>query len=215
MKKPKRRGLMLVLSAPSGAGKTTLANLLLKVDKHLHTSISYTTRQPREGEVHGKHYFFVDEQTFLRMIKEGEFLEYVEVFGHYYGTPKTLVEKHMQNGEDIVFDIDWQGNRSLTQMARQDVVSVFILPPSKKELLERLTKRAKDTSETIELRMRKANSELQHWQEYDYAIVNKDLDESLKKLLAILRAERLKKTRRLGVYEFVNKLISESIDEAK
>jgi guanylate kinase len=105
---------MLVLSAPSGAGKTTLANLLLKVDKHLHTSISYTTRQPREGEVHGKHYFFVDEQTFLRMIKEGEFLEYVEVFGHYYGTPKTLVEKHMQNGEDIVFDIDWQGNRSLT-----------------------------------------------------------------------------------------------------
>jgi guanylate kinase len=215
MKKPKRRGLMLVLSAPSGAGKTTLAHLLLKVDKHIHPSISYTTRAPRDGEIHGEHYFFVDEQTFLRMVKEGEFLEYVEVFGNYYGTPKHYVEQYLEKGEDVVFDIDWQGHRSLTQMARQDVVSVFILPPSKKELLERLQRRAKDTNETIELRMRKANSELQHWQEYDYSIVNKDLDESLKKLLAILRAERLKKTRRLGIFEFVNKLISESIDEAK
>lgn len=211
MRKQKRRGLMLVLSSPSGAGKTTLANLLLKVDKHLHSSVSYTTRPMREGEEHGKHYYFTDKETFLKMAKEGKFLEYAEVFGNYYGTPKSLVEKYLNNGEDVIFDIDWQGNRSLSKMARADVVSVFILPPSKKELMTRLVKRAQDAHETIELRMAKANSELHHWQEYDYTIVNKDLDESLKKLLSILRAERLRKVRRQGVVEFVNKLMDEEI----
>lgn len=212
MKKPKRRGLMLVLSSPSGAGKTTLTNLLLKVDKHLHPSISFTTRPKREGEAEGDHYYFTDRDTFLKMAQEGKFLEYAEVFGNFYGTPKTLVEKHLQNGEDVVFDIDWQGNRNLSKISKDDVVSVFILPPSKKELMSRLVKRAQDAHETIELRMAKANSELQHWQEYDYTIVNKDLDESLKKLLSILRAERLKKARRQGVVDFVSKLLDEKLD---
>jgi len=207
----KRRGLMLVISSPSGAGKTTLANLLLKADNHIHPSISYTTREPRPGEKQGQHYYYVDKDTFLTMAKEGQFLEYAEVFGHYYGTPKELVEKYLNAGEDVVFDIDWQGNRSLTAIARSDVVSVFLLPPSKLVLHERLLKRAQDAHETIALRMQKANSELQHWQEYDYTIVNKDLDESLRKLLSILRAERLKKQRRWGVITFVNQLIAETI----
>lgn len=203
---------MLVVSSPSGAGKTTLAKLLLKADKHLHASISYTTRLPREGEVDGVDYHFVDEHMFLRMVKTGEFLEYAEVFGHYYGTHKDVVEDYLKNGEDVIFDIDWQGNRSLCKLAREDVVSVFLLPPSKKELLERLTKRAQDREETIDFRMKKANSEMLHWEEYDYVIVNKDLDESLKKLLAILRAERLRKVRRLGLFKFVENLMGEKLD---
>lgn len=207
----KRRGLMLVVSSPSGAGKTTLANLLLKADNHIHPSISYTTRDIRPGEKQGEHYHFIDKDTFLTMAKEGKFLEYAEVFGHYYGTPKELVEHYLNLGEDVIFDIDWQGNRNLTAIARADVVSVFLLPPSKIELHERLIKRAQDTHETIALRMQKANSELKHWQEYDYTIVNKDLDESLRKLLSILRAERLKKQRRWGVITFVDQLIAETI----
>lgn len=201
---------MFVLSSPSGAGKTTLANLLLKTDKHIHPSISYTTRKPRVGEIDGVHYYFTDRKNFAQMIKEGAFLEFAEVFGNYYGTPKSVVEEHLSNGEDVIFDIDWQGNRSLTDNARGDVVSVFILPPSKAELKQRLVKRAQDASETIELRMSKANSELQHWQEYDYIVVNKDLNRSLKKLLSILRAERLQRHRRLGLYAFVEQLMEES-----
>jgi guanylate kinase len=206
----KRRGLMLVLSSPSGAGKTTLAKLLLKADKHIHMSISYTTRPKRPGEKDGVDYFFVKKDKFSQMIKNNEFLEYAEVFGNYYGTPRQLVENYLTKGEDVIFDIDWQGHRSLAQMASDDVVSVFLLPPSKKELRERLVKRAQDADETIELRMKKANSELQHWQEYDYIIVNKDLDESLRKLLSVLRAERLRKQRRWGVVDFVNQLIRET-----
>jgi len=211
MKKPTRRGLMLILSSPSGAGKTTLANLLLKADKHIHPSISYTTRSIRPGEEHGKHYYFVDRDTFKRMAAANEFLEHVEVFGNCYGTQKDVVESYLDKGEDVIFDIDWQGNRSLTKMARNDVVSVFLLPPSKKELNERLKKRAQDSSETIELRMKKANDEMEHWGEYDYIIVNRDLDESLKKILSILRAERLRKGRRLGLSDFVNDLLAEKL----
>lgn len=211
MEKIERRGLMLILSSPSGAGKTTLAKMLLKIDPHIHPSISYTTRPLRPGEVNGKDYYFTDRETFLKLIEENKFLEYAEVFGHLYGTPKDLVEKYLNNGEDVIFDIDWQGNKSLSEMARDDVVSVFILPPSKQELKDRLLKRAQDNHETIELRLEKANAELKHWQDYDYTIVNKDLEESLKKLLAILRAERLKKARRLGVVDFVNQLITEII----
>lgn len=207
--KIKRRGLLLVISSPSGAGKTTLTNLLLKADKHIHPSISYTTRKQREGEKDREHYFFTDKPTFEQMIKEGKFLEYAEVFGNLYGTPRYLVDKHIENGEDVAFDIDWQGHRTLKAIAPEDVVSVFILPPSKKILRERLEKRAQDAKETIDLRMQKANSELSHWHEYDYTIVNKDLDDSLKKLLAILRAERLRKHRRQGVVDFVNQLQSE------
>jgi guanylate kinase len=212
VRKIDRRGLMFVLSSPSGAGKTTLAKLLLQNDKHIHSSISYTTRAPRDGEVDGVDYHFTNKETFQKMIDNSEFLEYAEVFGNFYGTPKSLVEEHLSKGEDVIFDIDWQGNRSLTDNARGDVVSVFILPPSKATLKERLVKRAQDTSETIELRMSKANSELQHWQEYDYIIVNKDLNRSFKKLLSILRAERLRKHRRIGVYHFVSNLMEQSHD---
>lgn len=211
MKVKARRGLMLVLSSPSGAGKTTLANLLIKSDKHIHPSISYTTRDKRQGEQEAVDYFFVDRPTFLSMVEQNKFLEHAEVFGNYYGTPKDVIEKYLGQGEDVVFDIEWQGNRALTKMAPDDVVSVFILPPSKKVLNERLRNRALDTEESIELRMKKANSELVHWQEYDYVIVNKDLDESLKKLTAILRSERLKKRRRQGIYEFVQQLIKETV----
>lgn len=210
-RKIKRRGLMLVLSSPSGAGKTTLMNMLIKVDKHTHPSVSYTTRAPRPGEVDGKDYFFVTKEQFEEMAKRDEFFEYANVFGNYYGTPKAVVEKYLTNGEDVVFDIDWQGHRLLAEKAPNDVVSVFILPPSKAILKERLEKRAQDTQETIELRMQKANSELMHWHEYDYTIVNKNLDESLKKLLSILRAERLRKNRRQGVVDFVNSLLSEIV----
>ncbi|MDF3047325.1 MAG: gmk [Candidatus Midichloriaceae bacterium] len=212
VRKINRRGLMFVLSSPSGAGKTTLAKLLLQNDKHIHSSISYTTRAPREGEAEGVDYHFTDKETFQKMIDNSEFLEYAEVFGNFYGTPKALVEENLSKGEDVVFDIDWQGNRSLIDNARSDVVSVFILPPSKAALKERLIKRAQDASETIELRMSKANSEMQHWQEYDYIIVNKDLNRSFKKLLSILRAERLRKHRRIGVYHFVSNLMEQSHD---
>ena len=207
----KRRGLMLVISSPSGAGKTTLVKMLLKIDKHVHSSISYTTRPARQGEVNGVDYYFTDKETFKKLIEEGKFLEYAENYGEFYGTPRAEVEQLLENGEDVIFDIDWQGNLSLTKQARSDVASVFVLPPSKKELCERLAKRALLTHEKIEIRIQKANSELSHWHEYDYAIVNKDLDESLKKLLAILRAERLKKARRLGVISFVQQLIDETI----
>lgn len=198
-----------MVSSPSGAGKTTLANLLLQHDKHLHPSISVTTRAPRPGEVDGVHYYFRDKATFLQMMERGEFLEYAEVFGYYYGTPRKSVEELLALGEDVIFDIDWQGHRSLLDMSRSDVVSVFLLPPSKQELRERLIKRAQDASETIELRMQKANSELHHWQEYDYVVINKDLRKSLKKMRSILRSERLKRHRRLGLYEFVSDMMSQ------
>jgi guanylate kinase len=208
----KRRGLMLVISSPSGAGKTTLANMLLESDEHIHPSVSYTTRPPRVGEENGKHYFFIDEKTFKEMEEGGMFLESAEIFGHHYGTPKSLVEEYLHRGEDVVFDIDWQGNRALSKIAHNDVVSVFILPPSKAILKERLINRAKTSKESVETRLLKANSELMHWHEYQYTIVNKDLDESLKKILSILRAERLKKVRRLGVVDFVNQLIEETLE---
>jgi guanylate kinase len=205
-----RRGLMLVLSSPSGAGKTTLKNMLLEHDKHIHRSISYTTRAPRPLEEHGKDYYFTDESTFIQMHQDGSFLEDAEVFGNYYGTPKEVVYNHLNNGEDVIFDIDWQGHKALKQIAPDDVVSVFILPPTKKELRNRLIKRAQDTMETVELRMQKANSELKHWHEYDYVIVNKDLDDSFSKLKAILRCERLRKHRRMGVYDFVDQMIKDT-----
>lgn len=208
----KRRGLMLVLSSPSGGGKTTLAQLLLKSDQHIRPSISFTTRKKRANEIEGVHYYFTDHETFNKMIQNNEFLEYAEVFGQMYGTPRKFVEQHLENGEDVLFDIDWQGNRSLTEIAREDTVSVFIFPPSKQELLDRLKSRGQDSNEIVKARMEKANEELSHWHEYDYSIINRDIDESLRKLLSILRAERLKKARRLGVTDFVDSLINEKVE---
>ncbi len=207
-----RRGLMLILSSPSGAGKTTLAQLLLKSDQHIHPSISFTTRKKRANEIHGVHYYFTDKETFKKMIEADEFMEYADVFGEMYGTPKKFVEQHLANGEDVLFDIDWQGNRSLTKIAKEDSVSVFIFPPSKKELLDRLKARGQDSPEIVKARMDKANEELSHWHEYDYSIINRDVDESLKKLLSILRAERLKKARRLGIADFANNLFNEELE---
>lgn len=208
----KRRGLMFVLSSPSGVGKTTLAKMLLKHTEHLHVSISYTTRKMRQGEVDGKDYFFVDRETFQKMIDAGEFLEYVWVYGEYYGTPRRFVEEKMSLGEDVLFDVDVQGNEKLTESAREDVVSVFILPPSRKDQLARLRNRSQDSEETIAYRMDKGNAEISCWRGYDYIIINRDLHESLEKLLSILRGERLKSTRRLGIEKFVYDLIEEKVD---
>jgi guanylate kinase len=209
----KRRGLMLILSSPSGTGKTTLARMLLEDDEHVHTSISATTRKQRPGEVDGKHYYFIDEDKFKDMIAKNEFLEYAIVFGKMYGTPREYVENMLDKGEDVLFDIDWQGNRQLTAMARDDVVSVFILPPSMEELYGRLVKRNQDTPDVIDYRMERAGDEISHWHEYDYIIINKDLEESLDKLGSILRAERLKKARRTGLPGFVEELQAEKFDK--
>lgn len=208
----RRRGLMFVLSSPSGVGKTTLARMMLKNAEHLYVSTSYTTRKIRPGEVDGKDYFFTDRDTFQTMADAGEFLEHVEVFGEYYGTPRRFVEEKMVRGEDVLFDVDVQGNQKLTENAREDVVSVFILPPSRKDQLSRLRNRSQDSEEVIAYRMDKTNDEIACWREYDYIIINRDLDESLEKLLSILRGERLKCTRRLGIERFIYDLMEEKVD---
>lgn len=200
---------MYVISAPSGTGKTTLANLLLEADKHIHISISVTTREKRPNEVDGRDYYFVDEETFRKMIEAGQMLEYAEIFGHLYGIPRLEVEKYLKNGEDLLFAIDWQGHRKLIATARDDVTSVFILPPSKQELLERLKSRNQDDQVNIINRMENSNLEISHWHEYDYVIINRTKRSTLKKLLSILRAERLKKTRRIGLPNFIGNLITQ------
>lgn len=212
MTKIDRRGLMLILSSPSGAGKTTIAKKLLREDEHLVTSTSCTTREKRHNEVDGKDYNFISITEFNRMIKDNEFLEYAEVFGHYYGTPKRVVEGYLREGVDVIFDIDWQGNKALTSKARDDVVSVFVLPPSMEELYRRLRMRKADSEEVMKFRMERAGSEISHWHEYDYTIINHDLDQSMEKIFAILRAERLKKARRLGVPGFVDNLLKEKVE---
>ncbi|MHC0449242.1 MAG: guanylate kinase [Candidatus Lariskella arthropodorum] len=207
MPRIKRRGLIFLLSAPSGAGKTTLAKKLLECDKHLHLSISITTRKMRAGEQHGVDYYFTDIDNFRKMIEAGEFLEYAEVFGELYGTPRSAVEDYLSRGEDVLFEVDWQGHRSLIATARNDVSSVFILPPSREELLSRLNKR-NDGEEMVKYRMAMADTEMSHWNEYDYTIINRNIEYSVDKLYAILRAERLKKERRLGLAKFVGGLLS-------
>ena len=208
----KRRGLMFVLSAPSGTGKTTMAKRLLSIDQHIHLSISVTTRKPRPGELDGIDYYFVSHDEFKSMVANGDLLEYAEVFGNFYGTPRSKVEEYLNKGEDLLFDIEWQGHRQLVSSARQDVASVFILPPTKTELLNRLCLRNSDCSKTITTRMEHVNFELSHWHEYDYHIINRNLDESVEKLHAVLRAERLKKTRRTGLAGFVGELLREEIN---
>jgi guanylate kinase len=188
---PRRRGLMFVLSSPSGAGKTTLTRMLLEDEKkNVELSVSVTTRPKRASEIEGRHYFFIDRRKFEEMAKRGELLEWAEVHGNGYGTPRPPVEKFLRAGKDVLFDIDWQGTLQLYRAARSDVVSVFVLPPSVEELRARLARRAEDNQEIIQQRLRNAIEELDHWREYDYVLVNDDLDRSFKALKAILAAER-------------------------
>jgi len=201
-----RRGLMFVLSSPSGAGKTTLSRMLLRADRNVELSVSVTTRARRRGEVDGRDYHFIDASRFEAMVKSGELLEWAEVFGHRYGTPRRPVERALQGGRDVLFDIDWQGTQQLRERARDDLVSVFILPPSVKELERRLERRAQDSKAIIGSRMAKAAGEMSHWPEYDYVIVNTDKDRAFAEVRAILAAERLKRERQVGLSQFVRAL---------
>ena len=201
-----KRGLMLVLSSPSGAGKTSICKKLLQQDTSLILSVSATTRKRRPGEVEGKDYQFLSTQEFESRINKSQFLEYAKVFGNYYGTPAQLVERSLKSGVDVLFDIDWQGTQQLKARARQDLVSVFILPPSIKELEKRLFKRAQDTSEVVANRMSKSASEMSHYPEYDYVIINHDLDKSVQQVQSILCAERSRRERQIGLVEFVKYL---------
>ena len=201
-----RRGLLLVLSSPSGAGKTTITRLLVERDGNLGVSISATTRTPRANEVDGQHYHFVSESRFDRMVRDGALLEHATVFGNRYGTPRAPVEAALAAGRDIVSDIDWQGTQQLAQSVRGDLVAVFILPPSMAALEDRLRRRAQDSDKVVRQRMAKSADEMSHWPEYDYVIVNHDLDKSVEQARAILTAERLKRDRQIGLAEFVNRL---------
>jgi len=201
-----RRGLMLVLSSPSGAGKTTLSRQLLNNDKQIQLSVSATTRARRSGEKDGVDYHFVDTATFSGMIERGEFLEHARVFDHFYGTPSAPVEAALMAGRDVLFDIDWQGTQQLKEKAGSDLVTVFILPPSTRDLERRLITRAQDSMEVVQKRMAKAADEMSHWAEYDYQIINRDIATSLMELKSILTAERLKRERQVGLSNFVKAL---------
>ena len=205
-KKVARRGLMFVLSSPSGAGKTTLTRMLLRADRRVKLSISVTTRPKRRGEINGRDYHFIDRGRFDKMIKDGELLEWAEVFGHHYGTPRQPVDEALRGGRDVLFDIDWQGTRQLREKARDDLVSVFILPPTATELERRLKTRAQDSRAVIVSRMAKAAGEMSHWPEYDYVIVNRNKAEAFAEVTAILAAERLKRERQIGLSGFVRGL---------
>jgi guanylate kinase len=201
-----RRGLMLVLSSPSGAGKTTLSRQLLDNDKQIQLSVSATTRARRSGEKDGVDYHFVDTATFSSMIERGEFLEHARVFDHFYGTPRAPVEAALMAGRDVLFDIDWQGTQQLKEKAGSDLVTVFILPPSTRDLERRLITRAQDSMEVVQKRMAKAADEMSHWAEYDYQIINRDIATSLMELKSILTAERLRRERQVGLSNFVKGL---------
>jgi guanylate kinase len=202
-----RRGLMMVLSSPSGAGKTTTARRLLESDAGLSMSVSVTTRQKRKDEVEGRDYHFVDLTEFNLMVNRDQLLEHAKVFGNYYGTPRGPVEKTLSEGCDVLFDIDWQGTQQLAEKARDDLVSVFILPPSWRELERRLYTRGQDDASVINRRMEKASDEMSHWAEYDYVIVNRDLEQCVAAVKEILHSERLKRRRQVGLSEFVNGLM--------
>ena len=201
-----RRGLMLVLSSPSGAGKTTIARRLLAEDAGLELSVSVTTRQRRPGEVEGKDYHFVTTSDFQVMINNHGLLEYAKVFDNYYGTPSTPVMAALAEGHDILFDIDWQGTQQLADASREDLVSIFILPPSKRDLEQRLISRAQDSADVVAARMSKAADEISHYREYDYILVNQDIDVAVTQVKAILQAERLRRDRQVGLTNFVKKL---------
>ena len=207
----RRRGIMLVLSSPSGAGKTTLSRNLLEQENHddpgkLELSISVTTRARRGSEIDGVHYHFLTRRRFESMRDGGELLEWAEVHGNYYGTPREPVEKALGQGRDVLFDIDWQGTQQLHQKASVDVVRVFILPPSAADLEKRLHSRAQDSDEVIRKRMSRASHEMSHWAEYDYIVINHDVDQAFAEVQSILKAERLKRERRIGLVGFVRRL---------
>jgi guanylate kinase len=201
-----RRGLLLVLSSPSGAGKTTISRALLERDPSLSLSISVTTRPKRPGETAGLDYNFIELTDFNLMVNRQQLLEHAKVFGHYYGTPRAPVEEALAAGRDVLFDIDWQGTQQLMEAVRDDLVSVFVLPPSTTELERRLRARAQDSDEVISDRMAKAADEMTHWTEYQYVVINTDFESSTRHVQAILQAERLKRTRQVGLANFVTRL---------
>jgi guanylate kinase len=201
-----RRGLMLVLSSPSGAGKTTLSRLLLERYASIELSVSVTTRTRRSSEVDGKDYHFIDRARFDRMVASGELLEWAEVFGNRYGTPRAPVEHVLAEGRDVLFDIDWQGTQQLREKGRADLVSVFVLPPSIPDLEARLRTRAQDSDDVIHARMSKASDEMSHWAEYDYVVINREVRRAFEDICAILAAERLKRERQTGLSAFVRAL---------
>lgn len=201
-----RRGMMLVLSSPSGAGKTTLSRKLLEEDKGITLSVSVTTRRIRPGEKDGRDYHFIDRKRFDELVDRDELLEWAEVFDNYYGTPKTPVMDALAVGRDVLFDVDWQGTQQLRDKAPKDLVSIFVLPPSIPELERRLKSRAQDDYETIHRRMAKAADEMSHWQEYDYVVINREVDRTFADVVAILAAERVKRERQVGLSDFVRGL---------
>ena len=205
--KAQRRGLMIILSSPSGAGKTTLTRGLLSENQNMMMSVSATTRKPRPGEVEGRDYYFVGKEEFSAMIDDGEFLEHAKVFDNYYGTPRGPVETSLNEGMDVIFDIDWQGAQQLTQAASDDLVKIFILPPNMQELEKRLRSRAQDSDDVIAKRMSKSEAEISHWAEYDYVIVNNDIDLAMAELSAIVIAERQKRKRQLWLGPFIKTLV--------
>jgi guanylate kinase len=204
-----RRGLMLVLSSPSGAGKTTLSRMLLDAEPGVALSISVTTRTQRPGEIDGRDYQFIDSARFEAMVEKGELLEWAQVFGHRYGTPRAPVDAALVRGRDVLFDIDWQGTQQLREKAARDLVSVFVLPPSIPDLERRLRTRAQDSDEVIHARMAKAADEMSHWAEYDYVVINREIGDAFARVRSILAAERLKRERQTGLSDFVRGLQAE------
>ena len=202
----KNKGVMLVLSSPSGAGKSSICKALLNLDKNLFLSISSTTRKKRPNEISGKDYNFLTIEAFKKQLNKNNFIEHAKVFGNFYGTEKIFVERKINEGKDLLFDIDWQGAQQLREKMREDIVSVFILPPSKIELERRLKNRGQDDDEVVRKRMDGASSEITHWAEYDYVIINKNLEKSVKTVLGILKAERMKRIRQIGLGEFIRSI---------
>ncbi len=202
----RRRGFMLVLSSPSGAGKTTLSRRVLEQNSDFVMSVSATTRAPRQGEVHGKDYYFVSPEEFEGMVQRGDFFEHATVFSHRYGSPHDPVMKALDAGKSVLFDIDWQGTQAISQRARDDLVTVFILPPSMDDLAKRLKSRAQDSAEVVAARMAKAEGEISHWSEYDYVLVNDDVDACARALQHIIESERLKRERQVWLLDFVRSL---------
>jgi guanylate kinase len=205
-----RRGLLLILSSPSGAGKSTLTKNLVDEDHTIQLSVSVTTRPRRHSEIGGRHYHFITQEAFEEMRQRGELLEWAEVHGNFYGTPKKPVEQALASGQDMMFDIDWQGTLQICEKMRSDVVSVFVLPPSMQELKARLERRAEDTPEVIERRLRNAREEIAQWGSYDYVLINDDLQRTFKELKAILGAERMRRERQIGLDRFVGDLLNAS-----
>ena len=206
----KKKGVMLVLSSPSGAGKSSICKSLMSLDKNLSLSVSTTTRKKRPNEKSGEDYIFVSTEEFENMLSNNNFIEYANVFDNYYGTVKSLVDNKINNGQDLIFDIDWQGAQQLREKMRENVVSIFILPPSKKELERRLKSRGQDSDEVVKKRMDGASAEITHWAEYDYVIINEDLNKSVNAVLGVLKAERMKRIRQVGLAEFVRSITDDT-----